>query len=88
MKAAQLKKLLTDIPDDTELVVGDLDCGQFWNPVINQKHIFMARRVSEDWAERQLYNVSFFALFSQTQQLGGEGAPDVNGPVEVRALNL
>jgi hypothetical protein len=86
MKAAELKKLLKDIPDDTELVIGDLDCGQFWNPVINQKPIFTTRRVSEDWVERQLHHVSFFALFNQAQRLANESTPDVTSPVEVRVL--
>jgi len=88
MKAAELKKLLKDIPDDTELIVGDLDCGQFWNPVIDQKRLFTARRVSEDWAEQQLHHVSFFALFNQTQLLANDSNPDITGPVEVRALCL
>jgi len=88
MKAAELKELLKDIPDDTELVVGDLDCGQFWNPVIDQKRLFTARRVSEDWAEQQLHHVSFFALFNQAQGITNESTPNVTGQVEVRALCL
>jgi hypothetical protein len=88
MKAAELKKLLKDIPDDTEIVVGDLACGQFWNPVINQKRVFNGWRVNEEWAERQLHPVSFFALFSQAQCLPKESTPNLCGPVEVRALQF
>jgi hypothetical protein len=77
MKAALLKKLLEGIPDDTELIVGDLNCGLFWNPVINHTQTFTARKVSEDWAERQLHQVSFFAL---------RGAQEAADPVEVQAL--
>jgi hypothetical protein len=88
MKAAELKKLLKDIPDDTELIVGDLECGQFWNPVINQMRPLTARRVNQDWVEHQLHHVSFFALFNQTPRLVNESTPDVTCPVEVRALSL
>jgi hypothetical protein len=88
MKAAELKKLLKDIPDDTEIVVGDLACGQFWNPVINQKRLFTGWRVNEEWAEQQLHHVSFFALFNQAHSLANASTPDTSGPAEVRALQL
>lgn len=88
MKAAELKELLKNIPDDMELVIGDLDCGQFWNPVIKQKRSFNVLRVNEDWVERQLHHVSFFALFNHAQRVESESANDVKSPVEVRALCL
>lgn len=88
MKAAELKKLLRDIPDDMELVVGNLDCGQFWNLTTNQKHLFADRQVKEDWAECELQQVNFFALFKQAPHHANENLTDVACLVKLRALSL
>lgn len=88
MKAAELKKLLRDIPDDMELVVGNLDCGQFWNLTTTQKRIFADRQVKEDWAEHQLQRVNFFALFKQASHHTSEDIADVTCLVQLRALSL
>ena len=85
MKAAELKKLLQDIPDDVELIVGDPDTGLYWNPVMARHPGMTTRRVSEEWAQTQIRRVTFFALFNQHDRAASV-CPS-RGNVVVRALS-
>lgn len=88
MKAAELKALLKDIPDDVELVVGDPDCGNYWNPVIGNDRFIRARKVNKCWAETQLRKIHFFALYSHPQSMSAESDYAVGCHSELRALCL
>jgi len=81
-------KLLADVPPDTELVVGDPDCGLFWNPVVSERRAFMAWKVTEDWAEREIRQVSYFTTYQAAKRAADESTLVVTGPLEVRAIYL
>ena len=88
MKASELKSMLESLPDDVEIVVGDRDCGQFWDPVISKERAFTAWKVTEKWPERHLHYVNFFAIFNHAQHQAKQSAHQVIGPVECRVLCL
>lgn len=88
MKAKDLMKMLETVPADVEIVVGDLDCGMFWNPVISDRRTFTGWQVTEAWAEQQIRHVNFFALLPQAKGMSVESECNASSPVEVRALCL
>ena len=81
-------KLLAEVPPDLEIVVGDPDCGHFWNPVVTERRAFVAWKVTEDWDERDIRQVNFFTDYLAAVQAADKSTLKVTGPLEVRATYL
>ncbi len=88
MRADKLMELLAGVPPDLEIVVGDPDCGQFWDPVLTERRAFTAWKVTERWDERDIRHVNFFTDYLAAVQTANESTLKVTGPVEVRATYL
>lgn len=88
MRADKLMELLAKVPPELEIVVGDPDCGLFWNPVVTERRAFTAWKVTEDWAERDIRHVNFFTDYLAAKRAADDSTLDVTGPVEVRAAFL